>query len=155
MAAASLSLHLLATTFWAFFLLGSQRVLSYQCYYPSGEAYPAPDVPCNSSAVAHGGNSPCCGASAMCLDNGLCWGQGVMSRGSCTDKHWGEECTPYCKTTGMAFSLPTRRCWRPLTSANRPDGGSSYLDVLAVRAAAVLLRLQPDKLRDGLRPFLL
>lgn len=64
-----------------------------QCYYPDGETL-APDVACNSSASV----SSCCGSGSWCLDNGLCYDSGVVSRGSCTDKSWGEGCAQYCQT---------------------------------------------------------
>ena len=33
------------------------------------------------------------------MDNGLCFGGGLVSRGSCTDKSWeNPECTGFCKT---------------------------------------------------------
>lgn len=67
-----------------------------QCYYPDGST--SDDVPCSD-----GGDSSCCGADSFCMDNGLCFGGGLVSRGSCTDKSWTSgACTAYCKT-GMSL----------------------------------------------------
>ena len=64
-----------------------------QCYFPN--ASPSTDIPCGSS-----GASSCCGSSEFCMDNGLCFGGGLVSRGSCTDKTWNSEaCAGYCKTS--------------------------------------------------------
>ena len=72
-------------------------VLSTLCYYPDGITE-SPDVPCNQSAVDAGGHTSCSGADALCLDNGLCFGYGIVSRGSCTDTSWGEECPNTAET---------------------------------------------------------
>lgn len=65
-----------------------------QCWYPDGKTL-ANDTPCNVSANV----SSCCLPSLLCLDNGLCFGHGVVSRGSCTDKSWGPECPQYCNAS--------------------------------------------------------
>lgn len=98
---ATLRLIALAWTLTIFF-----SSIYAQCYYPDGVTL-APDQPCNSS----GSVSTCCGSSAQCLDNGLCFGRGAVSRGSCTDKNWGpgmtltsEPCTPIrCMLTDLAL----------------------------------------------------
>ncbi|TKA73347.1 hypothetical protein B0A55_06791 [Friedmanniomyces simplex] len=47
------------------------------CYYPDGQSL-APDIACNASAS----ESACCSAESQCLDNGLCFSHGLLSRGS-------------------------------------------------------------------------
>lgn len=61
------------------------------CYYPDGSE--SNHVACRSS----GSEASCCDASQVCMDNGLCFGDGIMSRGSCTDKDWNsQECSQFC-----------------------------------------------------------
>lgn len=90
----------------AFVLFPPQPVFvhGWGCWYPDGST-PAPDTPCNQTAVDNGQTSACCGADAMCMDNGLCFGKGIVSRGSCTDKNWGEPCTQYCQDIGKTAHL--------------------------------------------------
>ncbi|KAF2725852.1 hypothetical protein K431DRAFT_290352 [Polychaeton citri CBS 116435] len=78
------------------------------CYYPSGDVSPL-DVPCNATAT----ESACCGQNAMCLSNGACFGDGMLSRGSCTKQNWNDaaclqqcqECNPTggCVIIGCEF----------------------------------------------------
>lgn len=64
------------------------------CYYPDGLTV-SQDIPCNTDASA----SSCCPSDSFCMDNGLCFGGGVVSRASCTDQSWeSEQCADYCKT---------------------------------------------------------
>ncbi|KAK4494146.1 hypothetical protein PRZ48_014444 [Zasmidium cellare] len=82
-----------------------------QCYYPDGS--PSTDTPCSTN-----GDSACCSSSSFCMDNGLCFGGGIVSRGSCTDKTWGSEaCTGYCKTDSPSGSIALTPC--------ADNGGSS------------------------------
>lgn len=69
------------------------RAVSAQtCYYPDGLT-PSDDIPCNSNAAA----SSCCPTGSFCMDNGLCFGGGVVSRASCSDQSWASaECAQYC-----------------------------------------------------------
>lgn len=61
------------------------------CYYPDGTE--SGDVSCGSSGL----QASCCGKTQVCMDNGLCFGNGIMSRGSCTDKNWeSESCSQFC-----------------------------------------------------------
>ncbi|KAH7308355.1 hypothetical protein BKA65DRAFT_559835 [Rhexocercosporidium sp. MPI-PUGE-AT-0058] len=65
---------------------------SSSCYYPSGAL--APDVPCDTSTTGH---SACCGKGVECLSSGLCFDEGVISRGSCTDLDFADgACAEYC-----------------------------------------------------------
>lgn len=73
-------------------LLIAFAIADQQCYYPDGT--PSDDTPCGGE-----GASSCCGEGSFCMDNGLCFGGGLVSRGSCTDKSWeSAECTGFCKT---------------------------------------------------------
>ncbi|EME40690.1 hypothetical protein DOTSEDRAFT_65358 [Dothistroma septosporum NZE10] len=76
-----------------------------QCYFPDGT--PSTDIPCGSS----GQSSSCCGSDEFCMDNGLCFGGGLVSRGSCTDRTWASQaCSGYCKTTDASGSVPIMPC---------------------------------------------
>ena len=109
MPASIMSLRLIAVTSAAFLSFGTRSVfaVNFQCYFPDGTTT-TPDIPCNQSAIDAGGHSPCCNELNMCLDNGLCFGGGVVSRGSCTDSSWGEDCPQYCKSS----------MWRSLSMLN-------------------------------------
>jgi hypothetical protein len=61
------------------------------CYYPDGKSI-STDVPCNPDAP----QSACCGSDEFCLADGLCYGGGLVTRGSCTDQSWGGACAQYC-----------------------------------------------------------
>jgi hypothetical protein len=79
------------------------RTVSAQtCFYPDGLTT-SNDIPCNSNAEA----SSCCPTGSFCMDNGLCFGGGVVSRASCTDQAWtSTECAHYC-TDGESKFSPT------------------------------------------------
>lgn len=65
-----------------------------QCFYPSGDLM-GNDTPCFPNEEV----SPCCGLSATCLANGLCYGArtGGYVRGTCTDPKWDSpNCPQYC-----------------------------------------------------------
>ncbi|KAK5112849.1 hypothetical protein LTR85_011076 [Meristemomyces frigidus] len=80
-------------------------VFAWECYYPDGETL-STDIPCNTSASV----SSCCSSDAWCLDNGLCFGAGVTSRGSCTDKDWGDGCAQYCQSDNPSGGMPLQPC---------------------------------------------
>lgn len=71
------------------------------CYYPDGYTIAPLHIPCNSSAVGTPKSATACCRdypNAYCVSNGLCYDEGVLSRGSCTDKTWkspscAQECT--------------------------------------------------------------
>ncbi len=86
-----------------------------QCFYPDGETI-AVDVPCNSAAT----HSACCNVDAQCLDNGLCFRGGTLSRGSCTDRSWGPSCAQYCLDGGY-FSIPVLRALIGVRLMMEPD----------------------------------
>lgn len=93
-------------------LLVAHRVSSAStCWHPDGENIADFDVPCDPFADV----SPCCGSASYCMDNGLCYDSGSISRGSCTDKTWGDGCPQYC------YNSRSPRCWlqprRPTNSA--------------------------------------
>lgn len=88
-------------------LFSSLASAATQCYFPDGITL-SPDVPCN--AVSDNIGSPCCSSIAMCMDNGLCFGKGILSRGSCTDKNWGEGCVQYCKAVNIGGGMPIYPC---------------------------------------------
>lgn len=91
MLALSCSIPLLVS--FSTFLLPS---LASQCWYPDGETLAISDIPCNTESS----DSACCGPNSFCMSNGLCFGNGVLSRGSCTDKSWNStECAQFCTGT--------------------------------------------------------
>lgn len=73
-------------------LLLAGRSVSQSCWYPDHQTQAQADVPCDPNADV----SACCGPNAFCLSNGLCYIDGTVSRGSCTDKNWGPECANVC-----------------------------------------------------------
>lgn len=76
------------------------------CYFPDGQTV-STDVPCNTTATA----SSCCPSDSFCMDNGLCFGSGIVSRGSCTDQSWeSEECSGYCKSEDPSASISITPC---------------------------------------------
>ncbi|KAK4631543.1 hypothetical protein CLAFUW4_02486 [Fulvia fulva] len=81
-------------------------VFTQQCYYPDGITSQANDVPCNASAAV----SPCCNKQDMCLDNGLCLHGGGISRGSCTEQSWGQDCPQWCKEVNNASGIALLPC---------------------------------------------
>lgn len=87
--------HLILHFFINIFVLSAHLVrASTICYFPDGETVAPVDYPCNASASV----SPCCGPDSWCLDNGLCYHSGIISRGSCTDQNWGVGCAQYCSS---------------------------------------------------------
>nr|POE72356.1 hypothetical protein CFP56_12229 [Quercus suber] len=82
------------------------RALDLTCYYPDGITVSTDEV-CNSTATA----SSCCPSSSFCLDNGLCFGEGVVSRGSCSDPTWASDtCAGYCKNEEKSSAVPITPC---------------------------------------------
>lgn len=73
--------------------------VSQTCYFPDGTTV-STDVACNNTAAA----SSCCLTGSFCLDNGLCFGGGTVSRSSCTDSTWASEaCSSYCTTVKQSL----------------------------------------------------
>jgi hypothetical protein len=70
-------------------------------------------VPCGT-----GDSVNCCHEDDICLSNGLCYQQGdrgmSLSRGSCSDREWGEGCYAPCCMLPCASILPPLR-ERPVT----------------------------------------
>ncbi|KAI4728536.1 hypothetical protein E4T49_03593 [Aureobasidium sp. EXF-10728] len=83
------------------------RAVSAQtCYYPDGLTT-SDDIPCNSNAKA----SSCCPTGSFCMDNGLCFGGGVVSRSSCTDQAWASpECARYCRDVNESSAIGLTAC---------------------------------------------
>ncbi|PVH72502.1 hypothetical protein DL98DRAFT_660028 [Cadophora sp. DSE1049] len=80
---------------------------SSSCYYPSGVLAPSNDVPCNTNTDGH---SACCSEGVACLSSGLCFDNGLISRGSCTDQDYADEacasaCTDFTPTAGAPVVL--------------------------------------------------
>ena len=60
------------------------------------ERSPSNDISCNTLGSAQG--VACCNPVAFCLDSHYCLENGVVSRGSCTDKTWtSSACPQYCQ----------------------------------------------------------
>ncbi|KAK3723621.1 hypothetical protein LTR37_001502 [Vermiconidia calcicola] len=77
-----------------------------RCYYPDGETI-AVDKPCDTSAAF----SACCNEGAFCLENGLCYGDGVISRGSCTDQSWSDAaCASHCTEVSTDVGIALQPC---------------------------------------------
>jgi hypothetical protein len=84
----------------ASFLFVAATTAAQSCYYPDGSL--APDTPCTTTS----GHAACCGPAATCLDDGLCFHRGILSRGSCTDENWeSEACAGYCRTGEQSSRL--------------------------------------------------
>lgn len=50
---------------------------------------------------------------AYCLANGLCWFDGILSRGSCTDKNWAApSCAQWCQEEQRNTSMNIFPCHR-------------------------------------------
>lgn len=83
------------------------RAISAQtCYYPDGLTI-SNDVPCNSNAEV----SSCCPTGSFCMDNGLCFGGGVVSRSSCTDQAWtSPQCAHYCTEVNESSAVGLTAC---------------------------------------------
>lgn len=92
----------------SFMLLGLTNLthaatLSSSCYYPSGALAPSNDVPCNTDTDGH---SACCSEGVACLSSGLCFDNGIISRGSCTDQDYADEaCASACTDCKSSQSL--------------------------------------------------
>lgn len=92
-----------------------------QCYFPDGSE--SQDLPCDPSGES---TLACCGRTGICLSNGMCWGDDLASRGSCTDKSWTirERCTgaPACadvfRNTGAAVVRCTDGSYACATGAS-------------------------------------
>ena len=76
---------------------------SSSCYYPSGNLAPSNDVPCNTNTDGH---SACCSEGVACLSSGLCFDNGLVSRGSCTDSDYADEACASACTDCMCLSFP-------------------------------------------------
>ncbi|GIC86338.1 uncharacterized protein Aud_002707 [Aspergillus udagawae] len=108
-----------------------------QCYFPNGT--PSGDVPCSSDEA-----TGCCTSGDICLSNGICLNVAhqpyVASRGSCTDKEWGNGCPRYCKDVnrdgGCSIinltyinGIATYCCGTPITNGTNvicPEGMDSF-----------------------------
>ena len=70
------------------------------CYYPDTTEATG-HIPCNATAsnTSEDASACCFGYSNdYCLANGLCWFDGILSRGSCTDKNWAApSCAQWCQ----------------------------------------------------------
>ena len=70
------------------------------CYYPDATVATG-HIPCNATASDTPNDaSACCAGygNSYCLANGLCWFDGILSRGSCTDKNWASSsCPQWCQ----------------------------------------------------------
>ncbi|EMC91736.1 hypothetical protein BAUCODRAFT_38871 [Baudoinia panamericana UAMH 10762] len=76
------------------------------CYYPDGQTI-SDDIPCGSNGTV----SACCPANSLCLDNGLCYAGGIVSRSSCTDATWeSSACPRYCKPESPTGSIAISPC---------------------------------------------
>jgi len=66
------------------------------CYYPNGDSI-ATDIP--SNITSSNGYAPCCGVGANYYSSGLCIVDGIISRGSCTDKSYSDSaCATECRS---------------------------------------------------------
>jgi hypothetical protein len=69
------------------------------CYFPGG-AKATYHTPCDDKEV-----SACCGADAICLQNGACLEGGRISRGGCTDLSWNSSaCFQHCRNGSGMFA---------------------------------------------------
>jgi hypothetical protein len=77
-----------------------QAVSAQVCYYPDGLTT-SDDVACSNNPAG----SSCCPTGSFCMDNGLCFGGGIVSRSSCTDQTWASaECAQYCTEGKLKWS---------------------------------------------------
>ncbi|KAF2421163.1 hypothetical protein EJ08DRAFT_738318 [Tothia fuscella] len=68
---------------------------SKDCYFPNG-AFAPNYTPCDPGTK----NSACCSTGQTCTTHGLCFDNGYLARGACTDKNWDNEaCPKYCYTS--------------------------------------------------------
>lgn len=84
------------------------------CYYPDGFTIAPLHIPCNSSALGTPQSATACCrnyTNNYCLSNGLCYYDGVLSRGSCTDKTWkSPSCAQDCTTERKNASIGIFNC---------------------------------------------
>ncbi|KAL4772906.1 hypothetical protein BDW60DRAFT_216130 [Aspergillus nidulans var. acristatus] len=77
------------------------------CYMVDEKTIAVDHVPCTTKDTTH-----CCHKDDICMSNGLCWAQRngdmVLSRGSCSNVNWGEDC------------VAARPCARANTSGGYP-----------------------------------
>ncbi|KAL4734490.1 hypothetical protein BDV11DRAFT_198121 [Aspergillus similis] len=77
------------------------------CYMVDEQTIAVDHVPCTTKDTTH-----CCHKNDICMSNGLCWvqrnGNMVLSRGSCSNVNWGEDC------------VAARPCARAHTSGGYP-----------------------------------
>ncbi len=79
--------------------LASAATSASSCYYPDGSLAPTSDKACNTTTSGHSG---CC--TAPCMSSGLCFDNGLVSRGSCTDSTWKDPaCPQYCQDCKFSF----------------------------------------------------
>ena len=80
-------------------ILSTVIVAELTCYYPDTTVATG-HIPCNATASDTPTDaSACCFGygNDYCLANGLCWFDGILSRGSCTDKDWASpSCSQWC-----------------------------------------------------------
>lgn len=109
--AAARALALTTTTLLMISSTATAQQQNQTCYFPDGSE--SGHLACSSS----GTQAACCGDSQVCMDNGLCFGDGIMSRGSCTDQDWNsKECSQYCGE-GMCFQYGYQRQENAFTDA--------------------------------------
>ncbi|KAL4751808.1 hypothetical protein BDW72DRAFT_202863 [Aspergillus terricola var. indicus] len=76
-------------------------------------------VPCTTKDTTH-----CCHKDDVCMSNGLCWAQRngdmVLSRGSCSNVNWGEDCVAArpCGMLSACSRLPTLFCCGSVVSSS-------------------------------------
>ena len=110
-----------------FFVLSFLYVLAFAqtCYFPNGSPALA-DAPCASVNSDQG--VACCNKADICLDNHLCYdqsGDGLVSRGSCTDQQWKSSGCPQTCADSEISRCPSRRL-SPVTSCSaRPIANTS------------------------------
>ncbi|KAM3424555.1 hypothetical protein BST61_g6551 [Cercospora zeina] len=96
--------HSLSRALAVLFILIAGSV-AQNCYFPDGS------LSNHKSCSADGTPSPCCASNAFCLDNGLCFVEGVVTRGSCTDQAWQSgACPGYCKEEDRNGSIAITPC---------------------------------------------
>ncbi|KAL4918440.1 hypothetical protein BDW62DRAFT_181421 [Aspergillus aurantiobrunneus] len=61
------------------------------CYMVDEQTVAVDHVPCTTKETTH-----CCNKNDICMSNGLCWAQStgdmVLTRGSCSNVNWGDDC---------------------------------------------------------------
>ncbi|KAH9827586.1 btb poz domain protein [Teratosphaeria destructans] len=81
------------------------------CYYPDGQTIASNHTACSSSSSSSG-PSACCASDAFCLENGFCFADGVVSRGSCTDRSWNDStaCASACLSQDPSTDIAISPC---------------------------------------------